>query len=86
METICAPSYAKIFMDHFERKYMSPFLQEFSLIYLRFTDYILFAWTGSKEQLIRYLDELNAQHDSIKFENKISITSFFFLGRCVYQK
>ena len=28
MGTICAPSYANIFMDHFERTFKSPFLQE----------------------------------------------------------
>ena len=42
MGTICAPSYANIFMDHFERKYISPFLQGLSLIYLRFIDDIFF--------------------------------------------
>ena len=31
MGTICAPSYANIFMDHFETKYLSPFLRELSL-------------------------------------------------------
>ena len=45
----CAPSCANIFMDHFERRYISPFLQGLSLIYLRFVDDIFFIWTGSKE-------------------------------------
>ena len=27
MGTICAPAYANIFMDHFERKYIYPFLE-----------------------------------------------------------
>ena len=40
MGTICAPSYANIFVDHFERKYSSLFLQELSLIYLRFINNI----------------------------------------------
>ena len=42
MGTICAPSYANIFMDHFERKFIYPFIKTFSLIYLRFIDDILF--------------------------------------------
>ena len=34
MGTICAPSYANIFMDLFEKKNIYPFLQGLSLIYL----------------------------------------------------
>ena len=31
MGTICAPSYANIFTNHFERKYVSPFSQGLSI-------------------------------------------------------
>ena len=31
MGTICAPAYANIFMDHFERKYIQPFSLGLSL-------------------------------------------------------
>ena len=34
-------------------------------------DDIFFIWTGSKEQLIRNLDELDTKHDTIKFQYKI---------------
>ena len=51
MGMICAPSYANIFMDHFEKKYIDPFLEGLSIIYLRFIDDIFFIWTGNKEQL-----------------------------------
>ena len=71
-------------MDHFERKYKTPFLQGLSLIYLTFIGNIFFIWEGSKEQLIRNLDELNKKHDSIKFEFKISKTSiFFWIQKCI---
>ena len=79
MGTICAPSYANIFMDHFVKKYIYPFLHGLSLIYLRFIDDIFFIWTGTKENLIEYLEELNQKHDSIKFEYKISKTKLTFL-------
>ena len=72
MGTICAPEYANIFMDHFERKYIYPFLEGLSLSYLRFIDNIFFIWTGSKDQLITFLNDLNTKHNSIKFEYKIS--------------
>ena len=43
-----------------------------------FIDDIFFIWTGSKEQLIRNLDELDTKHDTIKFQYKISKTSTYF--------
>ena len=36
--TIRAPAYANIFMDHYERKYIYPYLEGLSLSYLRFID------------------------------------------------
>ena len=57
--TICVPSYANIFMNHFEKKYIYPFLQGLSLIYFWFIDYIFFIWTSTKEQLIKCLNNLN---------------------------
>ena len=53
MGTICAPSYANIFIDHFEN-------------------------------LMKFLNELNTKHESIKFEYQISKTSITFLDTEVY--
>ena len=79
MGTICASSYAIIFMDHFEKKLIYSFIKGFLLIYLRFTDDIFFIWTGNKKDLMKFLDELNTKHESIKFEYQISKTSITFL-------
>ena len=68
MESISALSYDNIFMDHFERKYISLFLQGISLSSLGFIDDIFSVWTGSKEQLIRNLGELNTKPSSIELE------------------
>ena len=51
MGTICVPSYANIFMDHFERKFIYPFNKAFLLIYFMFIDDIFFIWTGSETDL-----------------------------------
>ena len=48
METICAPSYTNIFMEHFEKKFRYTFFKTFSLIYLIFIEDIFLIWTGSK--------------------------------------
>ena len=73
-------------MDHFERKYICPFLEGVSLSYLGFIDDIFFIWTGSKDQLITFLNNLNTKHNSIKFEWKISQSSLPFLDTEVYIK
>ena len=84
--TIYAPAYANIFTDHFERKCIYPLLEGLSLSYLRFNDDISFIWTGSKDQLITFSNDLNAKHNSIKSEYKISQSSIAFLVTEVYIK
>ena len=86
MGIISAPAYANIFMDHFERKYIYPFLERFSLSYLRFIDDTLFTWTGSKDQLITLSNDLNTKNNSIKFEYKISQSNIPFLDAEAYIK
>ena len=71
MGNICAPSYVNIFMDHFEKELIYPFIKGFSLIYLRFIDNIFFIWIGNKKDLIKFYNELNVKHKSIIFEYKI---------------
>ena len=84
MGTICAPTYANFFMDHFERKYIYPFLEGLSLSYLRVIDDILCIWAGSKDQLVTFLNNLNMKHNSIKSEYKILQSSFPFFDAEVY--
>ena len=43
-------------------------------------------WTGSKNQLKTFLNDLNTKHNSIKFEYKVSQSSMLFLGMEVYIK
>ena len=86
MGTICAPSYANIFMDHFERKFIYPFIKTFSLIYFRLIDDIFFIWKGSKTDLENFLNKLNTQHPSIEFEYEISKERISFLDTEIYMK
>ena len=73
-------------MNQFEKKLIYPFIKEFLLICLRFIDDIFFIWTGNKKDLMKFLNELNAKHESIKFEYQISKTSITFLDIEVYIK
>ena len=86
MGTIYAPSYANIFMDHFERKFLYPFIKTFSLIYLWFIDDILFIWTDSKTGLEKFLNELNTKHPSITFEYEMPKERMSFLDTKIYIK
>ena len=73
-------------MDHFERKFIYPFIKTLSLIYLTFIDDIFFIRTGSKTDLEKNLNELNTKHPSIKFEYKTSKERISFLDTKIYIK
>ena len=81
---MCTGADANIFMDHFERKYIYPFLG-LLLSYLIFIGDVLFIWTGSKDQLI-FLSNLNTKQNSINFKYKILQSSIPFLDTKVYIK
>ena len=72
MGTICAPSYANIFKDHFERKYIYPSIEGKSLTYSRYIDDIFLIQTGTKNELNQFFKDLNKKHPSIKFDYKAS--------------
>ena len=73
-------------MDYFERKFIYPFIKTFPLIHLRFIDDIFLIWTGSKTDLVKILNDLNAKHPSIKFEYKILKERISFLDTKIYIK
>ena len=75
------------FLERFPLSYLIyPFLERFPLSYLRFIDDKFFIWTGSKDLLITFLNDLNTKHNSINFEYKISHSSIPFLDTGVYIK
>ena len=86
MGTICAPSYANIFIDQFEKKNYIFIYQRLLInlpqIYWRH----IFTWTGNMKDLMKFLNEPNTKHESIKFEYQISKTSIAFLDIEVYIK
>ena len=72
---------ANIFMDHFERKYIHPLWEWLSVTCLR-----LIVWTGSKDQLTTFLNDLNKKHISIKFHNKHTIKYSSTWHETLYKK
>ena len=73
-------------MEHFEKKFIYPFIKTFTLIYLRFIDDILVIWTGSKTNLENFLNKLNTKHPSIKFQYEILKERISFLDTEIYIK
>ena len=54
METICAPSNADIYMDHFDRKYIYSLTEGTSSTYFRYIYDISWIWTGAKNELNQF--------------------------------
>ena len=84
MGTICAPSYATIFISEFEEKYIYPLIKNKSVIYLHYIDDIFMVWIKSESELRKFMNEINQKHQSIKFDFKFSKENIEFLDTLVY--
>ena len=54
-------------------------------MFLRFIDYLFMIWTGSGQELLDFMSDLNKKHLSIKLEFKYSQTKIRFLDVLVYK-
>ena len=86
MGTICAPAYANIFMAQFEKQHIYPYIKNKSILYLRYIDDIFMIWTGTKQELLIFLENLNSKHKTIKFEHNISHSKISFLDTLIYRQ
>ena len=85
MSTICAPAYADIFMAQFEKQHIYPYIKNKSILYLRYIDDIFMIWTGTKQVLLIFLENLNSKHKTIKFEHNISHSKTLFFDTLIYK-
>ena len=72
-------------MANFELKYIYPYIKDKTNMFLRFIDDLFMIWTGSKQELLEFMSDLNKKHPSIKFEFKYSQTKIEFLDVLVYK-
>ena len=79
MGTKCAPTYASLFMGHFEHLNIMPKIKDYILLYVRYIDDIFFIWKGSKQDLLKFFAEINETHPTIKFDYEFSKNSVNFL-------
>ena len=85
MGTICAPAYANIFMEQFEKQHIYPYIKNKSILCLRYIDDIFIIWTGTKQELLIFLEKLNSKHKTIKFEHNISNSNISFYITLIYK-
>ena len=68
MGTKCVPSYANICMGTFEERYIYPFIESVSRFYMRYIDGNFLIWTGITDQVMKFKQQINKVHPSIKFD------------------
>ena len=86
MGTICAPTYANIFMAQFEKQHIYTHIKNKSILNLRYIDDIFMIWTGTKQELLMFSEKLNSNHKTIKFEHNISHSNISFLDTLIYKE
>ena len=84
MGTICAPAYANIFMAQFEKQHIYLYIKNKSILYLRYIDDIFLILTGTKQELLIFLEKLNSKHKTIRFEHNVSNSNISFLDTLIY--
>ena len=82
MGTKLAPSFANLFMGHFEGNFVYSYhLQLF--IWKRFIGDIFFVWTYGQAELDKFVLHLNNCHDTIKFTLEVSCLKINFLDMTI---
>ena len=72
-------------MANSELKYTYPYLKDKTKMFFRFIDDLFMIWTGSEQEFLDFMNDLNKKYPSIKFEFKYSQTKIEFLDVLVYK-
>ena len=67
MGTICATAYVNIFIANVELKYIYSYIKDETKMFLGFIDDLFIICTGSKQELLDFMSDLNKTRPSIKF-------------------
>ena len=84
MGTRVAPTYAYLFMAHFEEKYVYTHNSK-PRIWFRFIDDIWGIFSGNEEKFQTFVEYLNSVHSSIKFTEEFSPKEISFLDVTTYR-
>ena len=72
-------------MTQFEKQHIYPYIKNKSILYLQYVDDIFIIWTGTKQELLIFLEKLNSKHKTIKFEHNNSNNNISFLDTLIYK-
>lgn len=84
MGTKMAPAYANLFLDSLERNFLQQ-QDPAPVLWKRYIDDILVIWNATKEELEKFLLDLNNLHPTIKFTSDISSEQITFLDLEIYK-
>ena len=78
MGTRLAPSFANIYMSHFEKEHVYTHdLQP--TVWYRFIDDVFMIWDHGRDELDRFIRHLNSASENITFSSEVSETNLNFL-------
>ena len=80
----CSGSYADLFMGRFEGQHIFPRINNRHHMYTRFKDDIFLIWTNGEASLLKFFEDINGVHPSIKFECQYSKRKVNFLDTNVH--
>ena len=86
MDKKCASSYANIFMRMIKETYIYSVIEAVYKFNLQFINDIFLIWTGTTDQLIKFKQQINDVHLSIKFAFNFFNKDIYFLDTFVYKK
>lgn len=88
MGTRVAPSYANLFIGHFEETYIysNPPFKEKIHLYKRYIDDLFFLWEGSEEEALNFTVYLNNNSWGISFSPEFGTLEIDFLDLSITHK
>ena len=78
MGTRLAPSFANLYMYHFEDKYVYPYHLQ-PRVWYRYIDDIFMVWNHGQHELTKFITHLNTSSESITFSSECSSSTLNFL-------
>lgn len=82
------PTYANLYMDHFERKfvYINPLYEQFCQLYHRYIDDIVILGTGWVDNLLLFITYVNSVVPTLHFTITYDVESVSFLDVTMKKK
>ena len=74
-----------VFMAKFAKQHIYAYIKNKSIPYLQYINDIFMIWTGKKQELLVFLENLTSKHKKIKFERNILHNNISLLDTIIYK-